>query len=142
MKRNSWLICASLLMSLVQINVYADYCFMPGGLAGFCNFENLSSKSSPHSYFHCEANNAWYVKMYTHHVLVGGFMPGAGTLTLTGSEVQRVLNNYYFEVAHHEGHDGMRYVGFTSLGSFQCSLGTGGRSAVFPGAFAVKPAAL
>lgn len=141
MKRTSVIYFSLIFAALVQINAYADFCLFTG-IAGACNFNSLSSSSSPHAFFNCEADNSVYLKIFTHNVLVGGFGPGAGTLTLTGSEIQKVLSNYYFEVAYDAKHKGLlQYIAVTSVGPVRCKLGTGGRSAVFPGAFAIGPAA-
>jgi len=137
MKRNLLIIIATLFVSAVQINAYADYCLIKK-IGGFCSFDSLSSTSSPHTYFHCDADKSYYIKIYTHNVLVGGFAAGSGTLTLTGSDIKKVLNKYYFEVAHHDGHNGFKYIAITSLGSIHCHIGKGERSAVFPGPFALQ----
>lgn len=142
MKRTSVIFLSTIIAALIQINAYADFCLFTG-IAGACNFNSLSSNSSPHTFFHCDADNSVYLKIFTHNVLVGGFGPGAGTLTLTGSEIQKVLSNYYFEVAYDPKHKGLlQYIAATSVGPVRCKLGTGGRPAVFPGAFAISAGAL
>ncbi len=138
MKRTAVIVFSAIFAAFFQINAFADFCLFTG-IAGACNFTSLSSHSSPHAFFHCEAENSIYLKIFTHNVLVGGFGPGAGTLTLTGSEVQKVLNNHYFEVAYDAKHKGLlQYIAVTSVGPVRCKLGTGGRPAVFPGAFAIS----
>ena len=138
MKKSLLILFASALFSLVQVSAYADSCLF-AGIAGACKFDSLTSNSSPHAYFHCEADNSFYVKIYTHNVLVGGFGPEGGKLTLLGSEINKVLKHYYFEVAHDDRHKGTRFIAVTSMGPVRCSLGTGGRTAVYPGAFANNP---
>jgi hypothetical protein len=142
MKRNSFIFLAPLLFSCLQMSAYADHCYS-AGIGSFCYFTGLSNSASEHAYFHCETSGTPFVKMYNHNVLISGFMPvsgaGAGTLTLTGLGVKKMLDDYYFEVMHHEGHSGIKYVLITSLGPMKCSLGTGGRKGVFPGSFGISP---
>lgn len=133
MKRNAFIGLSVLLLSFVQMSAYADHCFV-SGVGGFCYFDSVSSNASEHAYFHCKASSSLYVKMYNHHVLVSGFKQN-GTLTLTGGEVSRMLDNYYFEVMNHDGHNGPKFVAMTSLGPIKCTMGTGGRKMVFPGSF-------
>ena len=144
MKRNSLIFMGSLVFSLVQLSAYADHCYV-AGVGGLCYFTGLSKNASEHAYFHCETPGTLGVQMRNHNVLISGFMPvdghGAGTLTLNGAEAKRMLNDYYFEVMHHDGHSGLRYVVIASAGPIKCSMGKGGRGSVFPelyGASATK----
>lgn len=134
MKRNTFIGLAVVLLSFMQMSAYADHCYV-SGVGGLCYFDSLSNNQGEHAYFHCKASSV-YVKMYNHHLLVSGFKHN-GTLTLTGGEVNRMLDNYYFEVMHHDGHDGLKFVAVSSLGAIKCTMGKGGRQMVFPGSFGV-----
>lgn len=141
MKKMSFVFYGIMLLLCFQNNAYADHCYS-FGVGGVCYFDGLSNSKSPHTYFHCSTSGSLYVKMYNHNVLISGFMPvsgkGAGTLTLSGVGVKHMLDDYYFEVMHHEGHSGLKYVVITSLGPIKCSTGMGSRKAVFPGLFGVQ----
>ena len=141
MKRFSLTFFGIILFSCLQFSAYADQC-LSFGIGGLCYFNGLSNSDSPHAHFHCSTSGSPFVKMYNHNVLISGFMPvagkGAGTLTLSGVGVKHMLDDYYFEVMHHAGHSGVKYVLITSLGPINCSMGMGSRKAVFPGLFGVS----
>ncbi len=132
MKRNTLIGLATLFISCMQMSAFADHCFV-SGVGGVCYFDSLSKDNNEHAYYHCKASSV-YVKMYNHNVLISGFKPN-GTLTLTGSDVNKMFDNYYFEVMHHDKHNGLKYVAITSLGQIKCTMGTGGRKMVYPGSF-------
>lgn len=141
MKRNSFVVLGALLLSFIQVSVYADHCYVVG-IGGACYFDSLHKDSNKHVYYHCEVGPSYYVKMYNHNVLISGFVPGsgpgAGTLTLTGTDAKEMLDNYYFEVKNHQGHNGSKYVIITSAGPIKCGMGTGGRKMAFPGEFGIS----
>lgn len=145
MKRYSLILFASILCSMIQVSASANDCFVRG-VGGFCYFDSLKRNPGEHLYFHCNTPGTAYVKMYNHNVLISGFMPasglGAGTLTMTGLGVRQMLDDYYFEVMDHKKHPGLKYVVITSLGPIKCSMGKGGRNAVFPGLFGMRPGQL
>ncbi len=138
MKRISFTFFGIVMLLGLHNLAYADHCYS-FGVGGLCYFNGLSNSESPHAHFHCSTSGSLFVKMYNHNVLISGFMPvsgkGAGTLTLSGVGVKQMLDDYYFEVAHHAGHSGLKYVLITSLGPINCSTGMGNRKAVFPGLY-------
>lgn len=136
MKKIAFTLLLFSLSSVIQVSAYADYCFS-SGITGFCYFTGLANSSSPHSYFHCTSDNSYIVKFYNHNVLISGFS-SAGTITLSGSEIKKMFNKHYFEVMHHDGHHGAKYVGYVSVGKMHCSIGTGGRPEVYPGSFGLN----
>jgi len=110
------------------------------GPTGMCYFSSLNAHPEKHYYFHCE--HSWlsvYVHFANHNLLVSGFTPGggpgAGTLSVSGLHLGKILDNYYFEVKRDPGHDGTKYVYWVSDWGVKCKLGKGGRPWPYPGIF-------
>ena len=132
------LVC--LILTLMQINIYAeDHCYTKN-FGGICVFDSFYENPDAKINFYCNTEYSVGVKMINHRVLVSGFLTGddvgAGTYSYNGTNVGKFFKTYYFTVKNDPKRlDGAKYVYIYSAGLISCKIGKGGREQALPGLF-------